>query len=55
MAEAMGHKDVKSADQAVSAVLGSIRKLSSDVGIPKNLKQLVRAVYWVDMGEGDLC
>ncbi|GAB4816336.1 hypothetical protein N2152v2_003382 [Parachlorella kessleri] len=40
MAEALGHKDVKSADQAVSAVLGSIRKLSSDVGIPKNLKEL---------------
>ena len=45
IAEALGHKGVTSAEQAVDVVLGSIRQLSSDVGIPKNLKELVSRAY----------
>ena len=47
IAEALGDKGITSADQAVDVVLGSIRKLSSDVGIPKNLKELVSRSYWL--------
>lgn len=40
MAAAMGHPTTDK-DAAVAAVLRSIRQLSADVGIPKNLKELV--------------
>ena len=40
MAEAMGIQTTSS-DDAVTKVLAAIRTLSSDVGIPKNLKELV--------------
>lgn len=39
IAEAMS-LEASSADDAVSQVLGAIKKLSSDVGIPRNLKEL---------------
>lgn len=40
MAEALGLGTLP-AERAVPAVLAAIRQLSSDVGIPKNLKALV--------------
>ena len=42
MAEALGAGSNLPAERAVPAVLGAIRQLSSDVGIPRNLKELVR-------------
>lgn len=42
MAEALGAGSDLPAERAVPAVLGAIRQLSSDVGIPRNLKELVR-------------
>lgn len=43
MAEALGAGSNLPAERAVPAVLGAIRKLSADVGIPRNLKELVSA------------
>lgn len=41
IAEAMGFKDVgEDANKAVRLVLAEIRKLSRDVGIPRNLQEL---------------
>lgn len=41
MAEALGAGSGLPAERAVPAVLGLIRQLSADVGIPRNLKELV--------------
>ena len=48
MAEALGAGSDLPAERAVPAVLGAIRQLSADVGIPRNLKELVSTLYCTD-------
>jgi alcohol dehydrogenase class IV len=47
IAEAMGLR-VARPDDAPSAVLAAIRSMSQDVGIPRNLKELVSRVYGLE-------